>query len=39
MNIDIKNPDESFNFNELSLGDPTPISNGFYYSQIVIYLQ
>jgi len=35
MNIDIKHPNESFNFNELSLGDPTPISNGFYYSQIL----
>ena len=35
MNIDIKYPDESFNFNELSLGDPAPITNGFYYSQIL----
>ena len=34
MSVNIKVPDETFNFSELSLGNPTSISNGFYYSPI-----
>jgi len=30
----IKVPDETFNFSDLSLGEPTAILNGFYYTQI-----
>ena len=34
MSIMIKVPDETFNFSDLSLGEPTAILNGFYYTQI-----
>lgn len=34
MSINIKVPDETFNFSELTLGDPLSIMNGFYFSSI-----
>ena len=34
MSINIKIPDETFNFSELSLGEPNAILNGFYFSEI-----
>ncbi len=34
MSINIKIPDQTFNFSELSLGEPSAILNGFYYSRI-----
>jgi hypothetical protein len=43
MSVNIKIPNETFNFSELSLGNPTSISNGFYYSPILhngdLYIQ
>ena len=34
MSVNIQIPDENFNFSELSLGEPSPLLNGFYYSPI-----
>ena len=34
MSINIKVPDETFNFSEITLGEPLSIMNGFYFSPI-----
>ena len=34
MSIDIQTPNATFDFSKLALGDPIPISNGFYFSSI-----
>lgn len=34
MSINIKVPDETFNFSEITLGEPLSIMNGFYFSHI-----